>query len=89
MDVDIFVTKVMTGEAEIMLGEGTVRRYEITVVAGNATVIANRAPWLARQVFVEWAEACMKLLEDNGLSLDFTNLLGDDSDMDKWATAIF
>ena len=47
MDVDIFVTKVMTGEAEIMLGEGTVRRYEITVVAGNPIVITNGSPRLA------------------------------------------
>ena len=91
MNVDILATKVMTGEAEIMVREGTVRRYEITVVAGNATVIADRAPRLARQVTAEWTDACVELLEDNGLGLDFTNLLGDDSDLDKswWATAIF
>lgn len=89
MDIDILATKVMTGEAEIMVGEGTIRRYEITIVAGNATVIANRAPGLARQVTIKWADACGELLEDNGLGLDFTNLLGDDSDLDKWATAIF
>lgn len=91
MDVDILVTKVMTGEAEIMVGEGTIGRHEITVVAGNATVIANGAPRMARQVAAEWADTCMELLEDNGLGLDFTNLLGDDSasNLDKWATAIF
>lgn len=89
MDVGIVATKVMTGETEIMVGEGTVRRYEITVVVGNATVIANRAPRFARQVAAEWADACVELLEDNGLGFDFTNLLRDDSDLDKWATAIF
>ena len=49
-DVDILITKVMAGEAEIVVGEGTVGKYEITVEAGNATVIANRAPRMARQI---------------------------------------
>lgn len=78
LDADIVATEVMTGETEVIVGEGAVRGLEITEVAGNATVKANRAARLARQVAAERAEACGELLEDDSLSFDFANLLGDD-----------
>lgn len=79
----------MAGETKIIVAEGAVRGLDITVVASNATVIANSATRLAQQIAAEWTQTCSELLEDDGLGLDFANLLGDDPDSEKWAAGNF
>lgn len=68
----------MTAEAEVLAAEGAVRVDDVREVVGDATVESDLMTRVASQVMAEATKAAVELLKDNGLSLDFTDLLGDD-----------
>jgi len=70
---------IVTAETEVVGGEGSVRIEEVPVVACDVGVVADLVATVASQVVAESSKAGMELFKDNGLSLDLTDLLGDDS----------
>jgi len=75
---DVLAANGGAGEPKVVRGERTIGRFEITVVAGDAAIVANTAARVVQQVAAEGPHAGVELLEDDGLGLDFANLLSDD-----------
>lgn len=71
--------KVLTTEAKVAGAKRTVRVANTAKVAGDATVEANRVTRGAAQVTLEVTKTSMELFKDDGLGLDFTDLLSDDT----------
>lgn len=71
--------KVLTTETKVAGTKRTVRVANTAKVAGDATVEANRVTRGAAQVTLEVTKTGMELFKDDGLGLDFTDLLSDDT----------
>jgi len=71
--------EALTAEAEIVGTERAVRVTDAAKVAGDATVEANGVTRGAAQVTLEVTKTGMELFEDDGLGLNFTDLLSDDT----------
>lgn len=71
-------TDVVAIEAEVLKLEGSVGIEEGTIVTSNVAVISDLMTRHAPQIVAEATQARVPLLEDNRLSLDFTDLFGDD-----------
>lgn len=66
-----------------MRAEGAVLAEEVAEVVGDAGVVADLVTGDAAEIVVEVVEAGVELLEDDGLGLDFADLLGDDAAMGR------
>jgi len=79
---------VMATEAHVRVAERAIRRDDVSVVAGNAAVVADASAGLVPQVTAEVAHARVELLKDDGLCLDFANLLCDNSGKYKFSSHV-
>jgi len=75
---DVALAEVVTREAKVIARERAIRADQASVVAGNRRVITSVVARGAAQIGREVARRSNEWLEDNGLSLNFTDLLGDD-----------
>jgi len=66
-------------ETEVVRGEITIRVNQIANMAGNITVEADVTARDVTDIIAEAGEDRLDLIDDNCLSLDITDLLGDDS----------
>jgi len=69
---------VLAIEPEVVVAEGAIRIDNVVIVARDALVVADTAAGMAADIVAERAYARAELLEDDGLSLDFADLFGDD-----------
>jgi len=65
-------------ESKVVSAQGPVGVVEVSVVRSDGVVIADTAPGATGKVVAEPAKRRVILLEDDGLSLYLTDLLGDD-----------
>jgi len=75
---DVLLAEVETGESEVVGAQGRVRVHHVAEVAGDTAVVADAVLRLTAEVTAEGAHAGGELLEDDSLSLDVADLLGDD-----------
>lgn len=71
--------EIVTAEAKVAVTERAVSVTDAAKVAGDALVEANRVTRGAAQVTAEVTKTGMELFEDDGLRLNFTDLLSDDT----------
>ncbi len=76
---DVVASHTAAAEAEVRGAQRTRRGDDASVVASDAAVVANTATGGVPQVVAEGADGGVELLKDNGLCLDFADLLGDDA----------
>jgi len=69
---------IAAAESKVVRAQRPVGVVEVSVVGGDGVVVADTAPGAAGKVVAESAKRCVILLEDDGLSLDLADLLGDD-----------
>lgn len=72
------LANVRAAEAEVVVADRTIRVADVAEVAGDVAVIADLVAGVAAQIIAEGSEAGVELLKHDGLSLDLTDLLGDD-----------
>ncbi len=72
-------TKFATRKPKVINRERSILMDNVAEMARNASVKANLMSGDTMQVITEETETSVELLKDYGLSLDFTDLLGDDS----------
>ena len=77
-DDDGVAPEIGAAEAEVVRREGAVLLEEVAEVAGDPRVEARVEARRAAEVVAEEPEAGVELLKDDGLRLDFADLLGDD-----------
>jgi len=70
-------TKARSAEPKIVGAERAIGIHDATVVAGDTTIVANAVAGMAPDIMAEGAHARLELLENDGLGLDLTDLLGD------------
>ena len=66
-------------ETEVVRAEGAVVADDVAEVVSDARVVPDLVTGDAAEIVVEVVEAGVELLEDDGLGLDFADLLGDDA----------
>jgi hypothetical protein len=69
----------VAAEAKVSGRERAIRIANVAKVAGDTLVEADIMPRGAAQVMAEVTKTGMELLEDDGLGLNFTNLLRNDT----------
>ena len=72
-------SNINTAEAEVVVRQTSILTEEVPEVASNCLIESNTVTTDAAQIASEASKAAMPLLEDNDLSLDIANVLGDDS----------
>jgi len=75
---DVVASYTASAEAEVRGGQRTGRGDDASEVASDAAVVASAAAGFVHDVVAEGAHGGVELLEDNGLCLDFADLLRDD-----------
>lgn len=72
-------SNIASRETEVVRAEGAVVANDVAEVVDDVRVIADLVTRDAAEIVVEVVEARVELLEDDGLGLDFADLLGDDA----------
>jgi len=68
----------MARESKVVCGERAIRCSDVAIVVGDGRVKSDMVTRGAAKIVAEESEAGMELLEDDGLGLNFADLLGDD-----------
>jgi hypothetical protein len=76
---DVRLSKVAARETEVVGTQRAVAVLDRAEVGGDVGVVSDTATRLAPEVAAEAARARVELLENDGLSLDFADLLCDDA----------
>lgn len=77
-DDGVVGSKVVAAEAQVVGAQGTIRRDDIAKVACDTAVISDLVARAATEIAAEGSKAGVELFKDDGLSLDFADLLRDD-----------
>jgi hypothetical protein len=75
---DGLVSEIVTSEAKVVGAEGAVTADDLTEVTSDPAVEADLVVGVATEIAAEAVQARVPLLEDDGLSLNLADLLGDD-----------
>lgn len=76
---DIRMSEIAARKSEVAGAERAIAVVKVAEVRGNARVVSNIAAREAPKVTAEAVQARMELFEDNGLRLNFADLLGDNA----------
>jgi hypothetical protein len=78
-DSNDMASDIMTAEAKVVSRKAPVKVIEILEVPDNVRVVTNLEARESVKISLEMTEAGVELLKDDGLGLDFADLLGDDA----------